>query len=79
MSETVLDKLKRLHEAAGCDPLDWSQKELDAELSNHADAIIALIEAAKAVDWFDWSDNDDDAKEAINKLGAALKPFGVEQ
>lgn len=38
-----------------------------------------LRAAAKGVCWFDWSDNDDDAVEAIEKLRAALTPPAMNQ
>lgn len=53
--------------------------KLVAYLRNHAADFIALIDAAKSVTWFDWSDNDDDAACAVECLRDALKPFGEKE
>ena len=34
-----------------------------------------LHEAARKVAWFEWSDNDQDAVDAVQDMREALKPF----
>lgn len=40
--------------------------------ATYEELIAKLLEAAKEVCWFDWSDNDDDAVEAVENLRAAI-------
>ena len=36
-----------------------------------------LLEAAKAVCWYDWSGNDEDAVQAVEKLREAIKELDI--
>lgn len=40
-----------------------------------ADALERIVKAAEDVCWYDWSDNDADAVEAIQALGVAIGPI----
>lgn len=53
-------------------PMLTDEDILRAEIARLKAADEKLRAAAKDVCWFDWSDNDDDAVEAIEKLRAAL-------
>ena len=50
---------------------DLEPDELDALMQARA-AIVELMEAAKGVTWFDWTGNDDDAVQSVDRLRAAL-------